>query len=91
MKDRLHDTCGTKSRHYLETIGDKNFGELKGIPQIHQTILPPKFFTVRYHDDVLKGVSILLIKYHILPVNSHGYYKIVVEIGAATNQDLILK
>ena len=34
MKDRLHDTRGTKSRDYLETIGDKNFGELKGIRQI---------------------------------------------------------
>ena len=46
MKDRLHDTRGTKSRDYLETIGDKNFGELKGIRQIRQTFLPPKFFTV---------------------------------------------
>ena len=33
MKDRFHDTRGTKSRDYLETIGDKNFGELKGIRQ----------------------------------------------------------
>ena len=48
MRDRLHDTRGTKSRDYLETIGDKNFGELKGIRQIRQTFLPPKFFTVRY-------------------------------------------
>ena len=48
MKDRLHDTRGTKSRDYLETIGDKNFNELKGIRQIRQTFLPPKFFTVRY-------------------------------------------
>ena len=28
-----------------------------------------------------------LIKYHILPVNSCGYYKFQVEIGAATNRD----
>ena len=48
MKDRLHDTRGTKSRDYLETIGDKIFGELKGIRQICQTFLLPKFFTVRY-------------------------------------------
>ena len=48
MRDRLHDTHGTKSRDYLETIGDKNFGELKGIRQIRQTFLPPKFFTVWY-------------------------------------------
>ena len=33
MKDRLHDTRGIKSRDYLETIGHKNFGELKGIRQ----------------------------------------------------------
>ena len=32
MKDRLHDMRGTKSRDYLETIG-----ELKGIRQIRQT------------------------------------------------------
>ena len=25
--------------------------------------------------------------HHILPVNSRGYYKFQVEIGAATNQD----
>ena len=48
MRDRLHDTRGTKSRDYLETIGDKNFGELKGIRQIRQTFLPPNFFTVWY-------------------------------------------
>ena len=47
MKGRFHDTCGTKLRDYLETISDKIFGELKGIRQIHQTFLPPKFFTVR--------------------------------------------
>ena len=28
---------------------------------------------------------------HILPVNSHGYYKSQVEIGAATNQDFYIK
>ena len=60
MKDRLHDTRGTKSRDYLETIGDKNFGELKGIRQIRQTFLPPKFFTVRYYN---KNYSALLEKY----------------------------
>ena len=42
MKDRLHDTRGTKSHDYLETIGDKNFGELKGIRQIR-----PNFFTAK--------------------------------------------
>ena len=25
--------------------------------------------------------------YHILPVNSHDYYKFQIEIGATTNQD----
>ena len=48
MRDRLHDTRGIKSCDYLETIGNKNFGKLKGICQIRQTFLPPKFFTVRY-------------------------------------------
>ena len=47
-KDKLHDTRGTKSRDYLETIGDKNFGELKGIRQIRQTFLSPNFFPVWY-------------------------------------------
>ena len=60
MKDRLHDTRGTKSRDYLETIGDKNFDELKGIRQIRQSFLPPKFFTVRYCN---KNYSALLEKY----------------------------
>ena len=29
--------------------------------------------------------------YHILPVNSCGYFKFQVEIGAATNQDFYIK
>ena len=43
MRDRLHDTRGTKSRDYLETIGDKNFGKLKGIRQIRQSIYRQSF------------------------------------------------
>ena len=31
------------------------------------------------------------LKYRILPVNSHGYYKFQVEIGAATNQDFYIE
>ena len=31
------------------------------------------------------------MKYCILPVNSHGYYKFQVEIGAATNRDCYIK
>ena len=29
--------------------------------------------------------------YHIISVNSHGYYKFQVEIGAATNQGFNIK
>ena len=42
----------------------------------------------------ISSVSILpanfLINYHILPVNSRGYYKLL-EIGAATNQDFYIE
>ena len=31
------------------------------------------------------------ILYHILPVNSHSYYKFQVEMGVATNQDVYIK
>ena len=47
MKDRLHDMRGTKSRDYLETIGDKLWrieGHLPNSPNFFTA----KVFTVRY-------------------------------------------
>ena len=44
MKERLHDMRGTKLYHVIiETVGDKNFGKLKGIHQIHQTFYRQSF------------------------------------------------
>ena len=31
-----------------------------------------------------------LHSYHIVPVNSHGYYKFQIEIDAATNRDFYI-
>ena len=33
----------------------------------------------------------IILRYRILPVNSHGYYKFQVEIGATTNQDVYIE
>ena len=52
MKDGLRDTRGTKSRDYLETIGDKNFGELKGFRQIHQTFYCQRFLLYGSYFDI---------------------------------------
>ena len=49
------------------------------------------WFCFQLHNYVATAFVLVNMEYHILLINSCGYYKFQVEIGTATNQDFNIK